>query len=564
MFSRLSSLHVIDSLRRPLVRPSSWIFLLVGLVAFLLFLYGHVRAYSPTTGITQLIRIGSEFDKVGLAVFRATPKQIDSRLGFDGQFYAEMALDPLLRDPQMRIAIDSPAYRCRRILLPWLAWLGGLGRPFWILNVYAALNLVFWVGFALMMGRLFRPHGWAGLAGFAAMLMTCGVIESMRSSLTDFPSFVVMTLAMMIGGTGGAGVLALSALMREANILGLVALWHYRPPWLVTAKRNVTFGLIAVLPLALWSIYVHLRLAKTADEIAGGNFNWPLQGIIAKLGEFSVAAVDGTIDWRVWYSELFANEALHAVLTIIAVLTQIIYLLTHRAWGNLIWRAGVCFIPYFLCISFIPWESHFTITRHALAITLAFNLILAMRRRRAWLVWFLLGNCFVPYGVYIFTLQHTTLGAFLFTVKGPEPVTGYKVVSARPTDPRVSARFDQGWAVGEWNRSHSWHWGIAQRATLTLSNPTSQTVRAGLAFVLSSITVRDLKIRVRGTEIWATGALQAKQSVETPSFPIPPGTTVVDFETTAPPLQPNATETRPLTFMLRDVEIRLFAEPPGG
>ncbi|HWA25256.1 MAG TPA: hypothetical protein VG734_06225 [Lacunisphaera sp.] len=542
--------------------PGSWVFLLVGLAAFLVFLHGHVSVYSRTTGITQLLRVGREFDDAGLAVFRATPKQIDSPLGFDGQFYAEMALDPLLRDPHLREAIDSAEYRGRRILMPWLAWLGGWGRPFWILNVYAALNLVFWVGFAVMMGRLFRPHGWAGLAGFTAMLMTCGIIESMRSSLTDFPSFVVMTLAMMIGGKGGAGVLALAALIREASVISVVALWRYRPPWLKAARHNLALGLIAALPLVLWSVYVHLRLADPVARGAGGNFAWPLQGMVAKLGEFSVAAVDGTIDWRDWYTEFYASEALHAVLTIVSVLTQIVYLLTHRNWDNLIWRTGACFIPYFLCISHVSWESHFTITRHALAITLAFNLILAMRPGRAWLAWFLLGNCFVPYGIHLFKVQH--MGSGTYTVMGPAPEAAYKVVPARPTDPALSVRFEKGWWMLEWNRLHSWHWSTAERASLTVVNPTERPARVRLAFFLRSKTVRDLSISVRGAEIWATPALQAEQSVETPTFLIPPGATVVDFETRVPPLQPTGSEIRPLTFMLKDVEIRLSPAPPDG
>jgi len=44
-------------------------------------------------------------------------------------------------------------------------------------------------------GRDF-PSPWvAGLAGFSAMLLTCGVIESMWASLADFPGFSLMTLA---------------------------------------------------------------------------------------------------------------------------------------------------------------------------------------------------------------------------------------------------------------------------------------------------------------------------------------------------------------------------------
>ena len=81
-----------------------------------------------------------------------------------------MALDPLLLDPQLHVALDNPPYRAQRILLSWIAWLLGLGKPFWILNAYAAINLIFWIWFAWLARRLFAPHGWPGFAGYAAVL----------------------------------------------------------------------------------------------------------------------------------------------------------------------------------------------------------------------------------------------------------------------------------------------------------------------------------------------------------------------------------------------------------
>jgi hypothetical protein len=544
--------------KQSFARPGIWVFVLVGAAAFLQFFNTYARVYSPAFGLTKLLQLGQEFDDRGLAVFRATPKYIDpsSRWGFDGQFYAELALDPLLRDPKLQTALDNPTYRSRRILLPWLAALGGLGHPFWILNVYAALNLVFWTGFAVMMGILFRPHGWGGLAGFAAMLMTCGIIESMRSSLTDFPGFVLMTLAMMLGGAGGAGVLALSALTREPNIIGLVGLWDYRPPWPATARRNLVLGLIAGLPAALWFAYVISRFPSSGEPLAGGNLAWPMQGIMTKLGEISVWVASGGINWRHWYSEFYSSEALHALLTIVATLTQCIFLLTHREWHNRIWRVGAIFVPYFLCISFVSWDSHFTVTRHALPITLAFNLVLALRPRRGWLAWFLLGNCFVPYGIYLFTIQ----GQGVWSTP-PE----YRIMADQPPTPAVRLRFAQGWSDEEWTRQHTWRWSTATHATLTLSNPTSRSLAVSLSFITRSVSPRDLKISVRGVDLWSTRSLQSKLSVETPRFLIPPGETAVDFDTPRAPVRPdNWHDERLLSFMVQDLQINLSTPPSGG
>ena len=555
--TRFTSCLLLNTLRQAIARPSLSFFAFVGAVAFFLFLRTYVGVYSPEFGLTKLLQIGHEFDDRGLAVYRATPKYIDpaSRWGFDGQFYAELALDPLLRDPQLGIALDNPSYRSRRILMPWLAWLGGLGKPFWILNVYAALNLIFWIGFAVMMAILFRPYGWGGLAGFAAMLMTCGIIESMRSSLTDFPGFVLMTLAMMVGGAGGAGVLALSVLTREPNFIGILGLWDYRPPWLKAAGRNLILGLIAGLPTALWFAYVLWRFPPK-ESIAGGNLAWPLQGIMAKLGEFSVHAVNGDIQWSHWYSELYRSEPLHALLTIIATLTQCIYLLTHRDWKNRIWRAGAIFVPYFLCISFISWESHFTITRHALPITLAFNLILVMRPHRGWLVWFLLGNCFVPYGVYLFTIQNQGVAS---------PPAEYTVTAPQPPGLAVTVRFGDGWSDQEWNRSHSWRWAVARQASLLINNPTGSALEAGLSFTTRSISPRGVEVRVRGVSVWTAHSVKPKESVLTARFPLPPGDTIVTLETPVPAVPSGRSDDdRRLSFMVQDLQISLSLPPPGG
>jgi hypothetical protein len=540
-----------------LAHPGIWVFVLVGAAAFVQLLGPFVRSYSAEYGITKFLVVGQEFDARGLAVFRSTPKYIgpSDRWGFDGQFYAELALDPLLRDPQLKIALDDPPYRSRRILTSWLAWLGGLGRPFWILNVYAGLNLAFWIGFAFMMAWLFRPYGWAGLAGFAAMLLTCGIIESVRSSLTDFPGFVLVTLSMMMGQTAGAGVLALAALTREPNLLGIVGLWDCRPPWPAAIKRNAGLALMVGVPLALWIAYVMSRF-PVEYSVTGDNLTWPLRGIMGKLGEFSVHAVNGDIAWRTWYSEVFTSEPLHALLTIIAVLTQSVYLFTHREWKSRIWRVGAVFVPYFLCISSIPWESHFTITRHALPITLAFNLVLATRPSRGWLVWFLLGNCFVPYGVYQFaTYGRGSAGA----------PSEYHVASAQPSAPAVQARFDQGWSAQEWTWKHTWRWSVAKHASLTLSNPTAQPVEVSLTFNTRSVSSRDLTISVRGAELWSTRSMQSDQLVQTRRFRLPPGETVVDFDSsTAPVPSGSRRDSRRLSFRVKDLQIELSAPPTGS
>jgi len=549
-----------EALKRTLARPPLWLFMLVGAVALAILLSIYARIYSPAYGITRLIVVGSEFNHRGIAVYQATPKYIDPypphRSGFDGQHYAQIALDPLLRDPQIKTAIDNPPYRARRILLPWLAWLGGLGHPFWVLNAYAALNFIFWLGFAVMMAVLFRPHGWAGLAGFAAMLLTCGVIESLWASLADLPGFVLMTLAVLVGGSGGAGVLALAALTRETSLFGLVGLWDFTPPWRETLRRNARLALIASVPMALWFGYVAWKL-RMAAPVDGENLDWPLRGILGKLGEFTVTATHGHIRWHRWFFELYKSPELHALLTIIALLTQCLYVLTHRAWENRLWRVAALFVPFFLCIGAPSWVSHFTVTRHALPITLAFNLLLAMRPRRTWLLWFLLGNCFVPFGVYQF---YYYLGGVRVS---PPPPPEYRLVEPPPAAAAVGVRFGPGWSDPQWDEKEGWRWGMQPRADLLITNPTRQPLEAELSFVARSATVRDLAVEVRGVRLWAGSLAEAVRAVRPARFRLPPGETRVEFHTPQPPAPADPTDDRMVTFRLQDVQLRLAAPADG-
>jgi hypothetical protein len=542
-------------------QPSIWVFALVGVAALAVLLGAYIRVWSPEYGITRFIKIGHEFNQRGLDVYRATPKYMEpfppSRWGFDGQHYAQLSLDPLLRDPKIKTAIDNPPYRARRILLPWLAWLGGLGRPFWVLNVYAALNLVFWMGFAVMMAVLFRPYGWAGLAGFAAMLLTCGIIESIRGALTDFPAFVLMTLAMMMGGMGGAGVLALAGLAREVDVLGLAGLVELKPTWRETLEKNFWLGLIAVGPMLLWFAYIAWRLRMPAGSVSGDNLDWPFYAMARKLGEFVNVVRQGGIQW----AQFYRSYPLHALLTIIATLTQCIYLLTHREWGNRLWRLAAVFVPFFLCIGYPAWQSHFTVTRHALPITLGFNLVLAMRPNRHWFWWFLLGNCFVPYGIFEFSSYgHKNAPPVEFTIEG-----------APVASKCIGVQYDTGWFSRESSAQIIWRWAAGEKATLVLSNARSQPVEIELTFGTTSPVPRDLRVSVRKkaswqghpvptSEIWSGQIDYTFQSVRTQKFLLPSGESILSFETSLPPALRGIDDPRKLSFMLTELKLTV-SEP---
>ncbi len=539
--------------------PPRWAFALVALAAFAFLLRVYAGVWTAEHGITQFLRVGQEFDDRGLEVFRATPKFIDPfpahRWGFDGQLYAEMGLDPLLRDPQLHVALDNPPYRAQRILLSWLSWIVGLGQPFWILNAYAAMNLIFWIPFAWISDRLFAPHGWAGLAGFAAILLTCGVIESMQASLTDLPSFTLILASLVVGGSAGAGLLGLAALTRSTSLIGFVGLAEFRPPWRDALRKNMVYGLIVTVPVGLWILYVLWVFRGREVGFDGGNLTMPFRGMMEKLGEFSVTAGHGPIRWHRWWHELYKSYELHVLLTIIAVVTQSIYVVLHRQWSHPLWRWGVVVVLYFACISFLSWKSHFTITRHALPITLVFNLLLALRPTRAWLIWFVLGNCFVPFGVrYFYQMRdyQPPPVPIEFVVTGPTPP------KASPPPLRVS--YASHWSAQQWDRETTWRWARGPTATLSVANGASQPVSVEFRFRVRSRIPRTLHVQQGDLTLARMELLEGRTAVTLPTLTLPPGETLLTFAVDGDPMEADDGTPGQFTFKVEAPRV-IVAEP---
>ena len=119
---------------------------------------------------------------------------------YDGQFYAQRALDPLLRDPTIDRGMDLAPFRARRILFSWTAYGLGLGRPAWILEAYALQNVVCWLIIALLLVRWVPVTSWRGpraLGGVSlfARVAVVGQVCTARRPKPDVDD----------GGDGGGG-----------------------------------------------------------------------------------------------------------------------------------------------------------------------------------------------------------------------------------------------------------------------------------------------------------------------------------------------------------------------
>lgn len=347
-------------------------------LAVLLFVAYAGMFYSVDTGFTSLIEMGDQFHRRALPSVQAAPIHVVRRSsGYDGQFYAQLAVDPLLRDPQIDAALDRPAYRARRILFSWTAYVLGLGQPTWVLHAYALQNILCWLLFAWILRRWLPPENLGNLLLWAGCLFSYGMVISTRLSLLEGPSLLLQALAMLALDRRwpwiATAVLGLAGLGRETNLLWAASL----PPggadkptrW--RATNRLAQGLILALPLLLWVAYLSYSGYAVGD---GGSRNLGLP-FVAYLGKWAetVSALRSA-GWR-------APEAT-SLLCLVGITVQATSLAVRPDWKCPWWRAGFAYVVLAAFLGAAVWEGDpGAATRILLPLTLAFNVTL---RRDRW------------------------------------------------------------------------------------------------------------------------------------------------------------------------------------
>jgi hypothetical protein len=355
-------------------------------------LWGVGQLYRPATGFTTLILFGGQFEGTALPAVRAVPHHIEAGAGYDGQFYAQLALDPFLRSEEITSAVDNPGYRGRRILLPWTAYVLGLGQPWYVLQVFALLNVICWLLLGIVLFRWLPARSIYATLAWIAIMFGEGLLASMRHSLVDGPSMLLLALAVRAVEDNRRGmataILAASGLARETNLIGSVILVPEKPG---TLKVLILRAFLVVAPFALWTAY--LWTLQFSSDLGARNFDWP-----------AVAYFD---KWRVAVDALeregWATYAKFSVFGLVGLTTQALVLIGLRKWRSAWWRLGIAYVVLMLFIGPAVWEGHpGAIARVLIPMTVAFNVLLPRNR------WFLplwaLGNLGIFYGFEVMRL----------------------------------------------------------------------------------------------------------------------------------------------------------------
>jgi hypothetical protein len=363
-----------------------FIFLLIALLPTT-YVFKHFNA---ETHFTSLIYFGLDAQNRELPQVRALNPVTDTELGYDGQYYAQLAFDPALRNASLLdTTLDDAAYRSQRIFLPLIAYFVGLGQPSLILDAYALLNLCFWFLLAFGLNYYLKPSTLREVICLLAILLTTGSLVSVQRSLTDLPAATFVFYSAALSGEAAAFALLLAALTKETMLLSLPA--AALPPK-VNAKSAAFMllrrGALVLIPVACWFTYIRYVFHHGTRDVV--LFDWPLHGWAVTLARNWSALLKTPVklhlavtEWDWHFFEFFS---------LVSAIFQIGYLIVRRRVESRYWRMAIGFAVCFLFFDASVLVEEISFCRDLLLVTIAFNIGLQREKGAPFLFCYALGN----------------------------------------------------------------------------------------------------------------------------------------------------------------------------
>ena len=519
--------------------------------SIVLFLWVCSQFYLPGKGFTFLIMFGDRESAHFIPQLQAVNHyELKNSPGYDGSHYAQIAMDPHLKDPALKRGVDNLAYRARRILFCWTAYALALGDPARAMHIYSIQNIACWLFLAVLLLRWFPPTNWGNFLRWFCVMFSYGICFSVRGSLVDGPSLLLIACGVALAEAGrpwcSAIVLGISGLGKETNILGAAILVspaeRSARGWLKLAGQCA----VVLLPIAAWLLVIRVVLGPSND-LGTNNFTYPLTQYFIK--------------WRDTLADLVAEGpasfARFSLLMLIALTTQALFFAFRREWSSPWWRVAAVFSVMMVFLGEAVWEGYpGAASRVLLPMTLAFN-ILVPRGRRWWIV-LLLGNAVM------------LASPDMLRAPGRESyvVEGDRSLRMKETGQLLEAVFDKNWYPPERSHLEFWRWSNGS-ATVTLRNPHSFPILVTVTFGIRTKDPRTVGVWQGTYARWerklAAGELR---EVKVRNMRLEPGDTIWRFETDLPGAYPNNEDRRRLAFSLRDLTIRIIGKadvlPPGS
>ena len=254
--------------------------LLIGAIAVIsVIIYFYYFKFSGN--ITGFFRIGSVLP---LSPFLIPDQTLifQDELGYDGQQFLSIALDPFLQDLDTLASLDHPAYRYRRILYPLLSYFLGFGNSQIIPYVMVAINAIAILLIIWVTGLYFKSYS-AKVNQALFVLAIPGVWIVLSLSTSDLLAGLFFVSAFYFYQNNKpiymSLMVSLGCLTRETLLLLWISL-VFSAMWQKKDSYFKYLGLALIPPLA-WNIYVILLGLNGAPVT--GNFGSLLFGIVQKI-----------------------------------------------------------------------------------------------------------------------------------------------------------------------------------------------------------------------------------------------------------------------------------------
>lgn len=254
--------------------------LLIGAIAVIsVIIYFYYFKFSGN--ITGFFRIGSVLP---LSPFLIPDQTLifQDELGYDGQQFLSIALDPFLQDLDTLASLDHPAYRYRRILYPLLSYFLGFGNSQIIPYVMVAINAIAILLIIWVTGLYFKSYS-ANVNQALFVLAIPGVWIVLSLSTSDLLAGLFFVSAFYFYQNNKpiymSLMVSLGCLTRETLLLLWISL-VFSAMWQKKDSYFKYLGLALIPPLA-WNIYVILLGLNGAPGT--GNFGSLLFGIVQKI-----------------------------------------------------------------------------------------------------------------------------------------------------------------------------------------------------------------------------------------------------------------------------------------
>ena len=250
-------------------------------------------------------------------------------VGYDGQMFLTIALDPALKHEGTIAALDNPMYRYRRIGYPILGYLLGFGNPNLIPYSMVLINVLCIIILFLIVTKLRDKDYLIGndiKSSPFLMLAIPGIWVSLSLSTSDLLGTTLLATSLLLLNSRrdvlASLVLSGACVTREVYILtaisfSLYMLIHRRK------KASISFFLSTV-PVVCWYFYVNMHMQKGTFGLQENISFIPFVGIIDKIRSIAEVNLDISSIFEVFCFMIFLMITGYVILSVVYSIKNIL------------------------------------------------------------------------------------------------------------------------------------------------------------------------------------------------------------------------------------------------